>query len=85
MIIKNTIAVVRKNEDFRFTFTNKCLIRVVFRYLLLLESNQTGMAVDHIVRFIVVQEWPLVKPRMLEGARNRFLLSKRSLGELIPR
>ena len=55
----------------------------MFRHLLLLESKQTGVAVNHIVRFAVVQEWPLAEPRMLEGTINWFLLPKRSLGEFV--
>ena len=55
----------------------------MLRHLPLLESNQTGVAVSHIVRFIVAQKWPLAEQRRLEGTRYWFLLPKRSLGEFV--
>ena len=52
---------------------------------LLLESSQAGVAEGHILRFVVVQEWPLSEPNRLEGMGHYFLLSKLAFGELIVR
>ena len=41
------------------------------------ESFHISVAVDYILSFTVVQEWPLAEPSWLETTQNYFLLAKR--------
>ena len=48
-------------------------------HFLFLEPCDASMAVDNIIRFIIMKEWPLFKPRRLKRLINYLRFTKSSL------
>ena len=60
--------------------THKSRISMRTSHFLFLEPCDASMAVDDIIRFIVMKEWPaLFKPRRLKRSINYLCFTKSSL------